>query len=233
MRPARSIAVAEFAVRANLRSGLAIGGLAAFAAIAMLGPVASLRNGNGWVLDADLLFYGYLTGGLFFLRSGLEQQREAGLQTYLRHNFCTPLEHALGAVLSLMGSWLILTAALWLAGLLGSAGDLATATWYAWAFGLALAVLLPFVLVVESTATLRLPLILPVIGYFTLAIVLALTLGEVRMAELLGFTVERGDLSSSLRLAGRVAVVLPVGMALYLAGVALRSRRHGAPTAVP
>jgi hypothetical protein len=223
----RSVALAGFSIRANLRSYLTLGGLVAFAAIALLGPVASLRNGHGWALDPDLLFYGYLTGGLFVLRSGLEQQREAGLQTFLRHNFCTPLEHGAGAVLALMGTWLLLTGLLFLLGLLCSAGDMAAAAWHAWSFGLALALLLPFVIMVESVSSLRIPMILPLIGYLALMVILALTVGEVRMVAILGVSVDRSDPASSLALAGRAGIVVTVGMPSFVAAVALLDRRRG------
>jgi hypothetical protein len=223
----RSVALAGFSIRANLRSYLTLGGLVAFAAIALLGPVASLRNGHGWALDPDLLFYGYLTGGLFVLRSGLEQQREAGLQTYLRYNFCTPLEHGAGAVLALMGTWLLLNGLLFLLGLLCSAGDMAAAAWYAWSFGLALALLLPFVIMVESVSSLRIPMILPLIGYLALMVILALSVGEARMVAILGVSVDRSDPASSLALAGRAGIVVTVGMPSFLATVALLDRRRG------
>jgi hypothetical protein len=223
----RTVALASFAIRANLRSYLTVGGLLAFVAIALVGSVASLRSGHGWALDPDLLFYGYLTGGLFVLRSGLEQQREAGLQTYLRHNFCTPLEHGAGAALALMGTWLLLTGLLFLLGLLCSAGDLAAAAWYAWAFGLALALLLPFIITVEAVSSLRIPMILPVIGYLTLMVILALTVGEARMVAILGVSVDRTDPASSLGLAGRAGVVVTAGMGTFLATVALLDRRRG------
>lgn len=225
MSLARSVALAGFAIRTNLRSAIALGGGLAFAAIGGLGPVISLRNGHGWAVDPDLLFYGYLTGALFVLRSGIEQQRECGLQTYLRHNFASPLEHGLGAVLSLVGSWLLLTGLLFMLTLIFSAGDASSAAWYAWAFGLPLALLLPFLLMVESTSSLRIPMIVPVIGYMALAVTLALTVGETRTAAILGFSVDRGDPATSLRLAVRVGVVVPVGMALFLAAVWLRGRR--------
>jgi hypothetical protein len=230
--PVRCWAMAGFAIRTNLRSPMTAGGMVAFAAIAALGPIAAVKNGQGPALDPDLLFYGYITGGLFVLRSGLAQQRECGLQTYLRHNFTTAAEHGLGAVLSLLGTWLILTGALFLLALAYSAGDAASATWYAWSFGLALALLLPFVIMAESVSTLRIPLLLPVIGVMALAVVLTVALGEARMAAILVFSAERGDPASSMRLAGRVGVVVPAGMGLYLATVWARSRAAATPQEV-
>lgn len=229
----RSTALAGFAIRTNLRSATTVGGMAAFAGIAALGPAASLKNGQGWTVDPDFLFYGYLIGALFALRSGIEQQRENGLQTYLRHNFASPLEHAFGAVLSLLGTWLLLTTLLFLLAFLCSAGDGASAAWYASTYGLALALLLPFVLMVESVSALRIPLLLPVIGYLALAVILSLTVGEERMAALLWLSVERGDLGGLVRLALRVGWMVPTGMALFLAAVHVRGRRPAFAAVVP
>jgi hypothetical protein len=224
MTAARAAALAVFAMRANLRSPMAVGGALAFAAIAALGPLASVSNGHGWVLDPDLLFYGYLTGSLFALRSGLEQQRDAGLQTYLRHNFATPVEHALGAVLSLVGTWLVLTGLLFLLAALYSGGDLGSAAWLAWSHGLGIAVLLPFVVMVESVSASRIPLLLPVLAYLALAMLLAAVIGAERMVAILGTGGSPSDPRSWLHLAARAAVVVLPGMALFLAGTWLLAR---------
>jgi hypothetical protein len=233
MKAARSMALAAFAIRTNLRSTIARGGLLAFVAIAGLGPILSARNGQGWALDADLLFYGYLTGALFVLRSGLEQQRETGLTTFLRHNFATPVEHAAGAALSILGVWLFLTGVLWLVALACSGFDFGAAVWYAWVFGLALSLMLPFVIAVESVSSFRIPLILPVIVYLALMVVLALTIGEARMAALLGISADRADPASSLRLAARAGLIVPLGMATFMAATWVRNRGSHVTTGVP
>jgi hypothetical protein len=224
MSATRSLYIGLFALRTNLRSPLSRGGLVALAAIAALGPVGSWTSGRGLAVDGDLLFYGYLTGALFALRSGVEQQREGGLVTYLRHNLATPVEHAVGMILSLIGSWLVLSALLFAVTLAYSGGDLVSAAWLATSFALALALLLPFTLMVESVTTLRIPLLLPVIGYLALVIILALALGEAKMATILGFSVERGDPHGLFRLAVRAVAVLALGMGLFLAAVAVRGR---------
>jgi hypothetical protein len=204
---------------------MALGGLVACVAVATLGPLLSWTGGRGWLLDGGLLFYAYLVGGLFVLRSGVEQQREGGLQRYIRHNLATPVEHALGAVLALLGAWLLLTGLLFLLALLLSRGDLTTAAWYAWTFGLGLSLFLPFTLMVESVSSLRIPLVLPLILYMALAVGLALTVGEARTAAILGISADRSDPASSLRLAARAALVVPLGFAVFVASVWIRAGR--------
>jgi hypothetical protein len=221
----RSLALAAFALRTNLRSPVSLGGLAAFVAIAGLGPVGSWRTGAGWALDADLLFYGYLTGGLFVLRSGLEQQRETGLDVFLRHNLASPVEHAIGAVLALLGSWLLLTGLLLALALASSAGDAGAALWYTWVFALGIALLVPFVPPVESVATLRIPFILPVLGFLALIVGLSLAVGEAEMVAILGVGAERPEPASSLRLALRVAIVMPAVLGLFVVVAGLRGGR--------
>jgi hypothetical protein len=217
------MALGCFAARTNLRSPMALGGLAACVLVATLGPLLSWTGGRGWLLEGDLLFYAYLVGGLFVLRSGVEQQREGGLQSYIRHNLATPLEHALGAVLALLGAWLLLTGLLFLLALLLSMGDVATAAWYAWTFGLGLSLFLPFTLMVESVSSFRIPLVLPIILYMALAVGLALTVGEARTAAILGISADRSDPASSLRLAARAALVTPLGFAVFVASVSIRA----------
>lgn len=224
MRMYGSLALARFAFRTNLRAPASVGGVLALVAIAALGPMGSWSSGRGWGLEPDLLFYGYLTGALFVVRSGLEQQREGGLATYLRHNFALPLEHALGMVISLLGSWLALTAVMFALALLASAGDLGSAVWYTSIFGLSLAMLLPFVVMVEAVAALRIPMLVPVLGYLVLIIVLAIMVGEERMVAILGMGVERGDPASLLRLAVRSAAVLVAGLAVFLGASWARGR---------
>jgi hypothetical protein len=226
----RVMALGCFALRTNLRSPMAIGGMVACVLVGALGPLLSWTGGRGWRVDGDLLFYAYLVGGLFVLRSGVEQQRDGGLQAYIRHNLATPVEHALGAVVALLGAWFLLTALLFSLTLLLSFGDVATAAWYAWAFGLGLSLFLPFALMVESVSTFRIPLIVPLILYMALAVTLALTVGEARTAAILGISADRSDPASSLRLAARAALVATLGFAGFLAAVWVRSRRspHGA-----
>jgi hypothetical protein len=227
------MALGCFAVRTNLRSPMALGGLAACVLVATLGPVLSWTGGRGWLLEGDLLFYAYLVGGLFVLRSGVEQQREGGLQSYIRHNLATPVEHALGAVLALLGAWLLLTGLLFLVTLLLSMGDVATAVWYAWTFGLGLSLFLPFTLMVESVSSFRIPLVLPLILYMALAVGLALTVGEARTAAILGISADRSDPASSLRLAARAALVAPLGFAVFVASVWIRAGRPTRRVMVP
>jgi hypothetical protein len=220
----RCFALARFAFRANARSAMARGGVAAFLLIALLGPFISLRNGQGWVLDEDMLFLGFIVGALFALRSGLEQQRESGLQTFLRHNLATPLEHAAGGVLALLATWLLLAVLMFVVALVCSAGDPGTAAWQAWVWGLWLGVLLPFLLFTETFSTLRIPLVLPLIAYFALIITLVFTLGEPRALLLLGTRADPAHPLTSLNLAGRAATVLVLGLAGYLAAVHARAR---------
>jgi hypothetical protein len=227
MRWARGLALARFAVRTNLRAPASVGGMLALVATAALGPIGSWSSGRGWGLEPDLLFYGYLTGALFVVRSGLEQQREGGLATYLRHNFTPPLEHALGMVLSLLGSWLALTGVMFLLALAASAGDLGASVWYTSLFALSLAMLLPFVIMVEAVASLRIPMLVPVLGFLAVVIILAIAVGEERMVAILGMRVERGDSIGLLRLAGRVMAVVAVGLAVFLGATRVRARGDG------
>jgi hypothetical protein len=233
MRVSAVVAMAGFAIRTNFRSAVTRGGLVAVVAIAALGPVGALWSGSGWDLDPELLVYGFIAGSIFVLRSGLEQQRERGLMTFLRQNFASPVEHAAGAVLALLGSWAALTGVLFATALAlgGSPGE---AIWYAWVCGLGVAVLLPFVLLVETVSELRIPMLLPVLGYLVLAVVLSLWLDPQRMVAILGVAADPDHPASSLRLAVRAAAVLPPGMGLFLAGTWARNRsRRGRDDGVP
>jgi hypothetical protein len=230
MRPAGVLALAAFSLRTSLRMGVTRGGLAAFLTIAALGPVGSWRRGQGWAPDPDLLLYGYLVGALFAVRSGLEQQRESGLSGFLRHNMVSPVEHAAAAILSVLGSWAILTGTLFTASLLAGSG-VSGAAWHAWVFGLGLSVLLPFVVGIEAIADIRIPLLVPVLGYLALAVSLSLTLGVARTAAILGMGAEPGDLASSLRLVTRAALIVPPGFGLLLAATWARERWRGRPLA--
>lgn len=224
MRLRHGTAVALFAARSNFRSTISRVGAVAVVAIAALGTFGQWTAGRGLTLDPDFLFLAYLTGALFILRSGLEQQRECDLVTFLRHNLTRPTDHAVGMVLSLLTSWVALTMLIFLLTLSLSLGDLASAAWFAASFALPAAMLLPFALLVESVSGFRLPFLLPVLGYIVLAAVLTLTLGEERMVSLLRFDVDRGDPGSMLRLAARATTVLVVGMGAYLATVSVRHR---------
>lgn len=233
MKVWRVMALAGFAIRANFRSAVTRGGLAAMVAVGAVGPVVGWRSGRGWSLDPELLVYGYIVGSIFVLRSGLEEQRVRGLMTFLRQNFVSPVEHAAGAVLALLGSWAALTGGLF-ATALAVGGSPAEAVWYAWVCGLGVAVLLPFVLMVETVAELRIPMFLPVLGYLALAVVLSLWLDPQRMVAILGVAADPAHPASSLRLAARAVVVLSLGIGVFLAGTRAKGRgRRGRDADVP
>ncbi len=227
----RVLALAGFALRSNLRSAMWRGGMVAFVLIAGFSLVSSWRSSGAWSLESDFLYFGYLTAALFCLRSGLAQQRETGLLTYLRHNFVQPLEHAAGVALALVGNWGLITALLFALALICSAGDAAAAAWLAWSYGLWMAVLLPFVLLVESVSGMRTPLLIPVLGYFALAVILSGLLGTRTMMGILAIGGDRHDPSAWIQVGARGALVLSVGLGSFLlltwAGDFRRRHRSG------
>jgi hypothetical protein len=218
----RVLSLARFAVRANFRMTTTRAGIVAFAGITALGPVNGWKNGIGWVLDTDLLFYGYLVASLFVIRSGLEQQRQTGLLLLLRRNLCSPVEHAAGAIVSLLGTWAVLNGFLFVFALLFG-GSPADAIWRTWVNSLALATLLPFVLLVEAVAEVRIPMLLPILGYLAIAVVLSFTLGTTEMVSLLVVRVDPANPASSIGLLVRAAAVGVPGFGLFIAGTWLRA----------
>lgn len=233
MTVARTLAIAVFAAGTNLRMALTRAGLAAGAAILLLGSALSLSAGRGWALDPDLGFFGFLVAALFVLRSGLEEQRETGLADFLRHNLVSPLEHAGGMVLGLLATWIALCTGAFLVVVVASAGAGATAAWFAAAWGLRALLLLGFVPLVESAGRLRLPFILPVLAYFGLLIGAALVLGEAAALRLFA-PVERSDPASLRAVAVQASVTFAACTLLFLAATAARARaRARSRTVVP
>lgn len=220
--PGRSMALARFALASNLGHWLTRGGLLAGAAVMALGPLLSLRRGNGWSFDADVGFMGFVIMALFAARSGYRDQRDLGLATFIRHNMASRLEHALGLVLALVATWAcICVAAFVTVGLLAAADPTTAgwhaASWYTAAWGLRLLVLLGFVPLVEAIASLRLPLVLPVLAYWGLVITLTVLLSEDRAIALF-IPVERGNVDALARLGLQATVFLALTSALFVAG---------------
>lgn len=212
----RSLAVARFAVGSNLGRWLTRGGLLAGAGVMVLGPLLSARQGLGWHFDREIGFLGFFTMALFTVRSGLEEQRELELVTFVRHNLASPIEHGLGLVIGLGGTWLGLCALTFGTVLIATVGDVSMAAWATAAWGLRLLVILGFVLLVEAIASLRLPLILPSFGYLGLLVALSVILPE-EHALALFIPVERGDSAALARLAIQGVASFAATAGLFLA----------------
>lgn len=215
----RSLALAAFALRVNLRMPLTRAGVLAGATIVFLGPLLAWRTGRGWQLDGELAFFGVFVAALFLLRSGLEQQRESGLDVFLRWNLASPVEHAAGMVLALLGSWLLLCLGAFGALLVASGGDLGTAAWLTATWGLRGLVALGLVPWVEAWATLRLPFLLPSMLYFGAMIAFMILLGEAEGAALF-VAPDRADPTSLAPLLAQALGVLSLTAALFLLAAA-------------
>lgn len=211
----RSVALARFAVESNAGRWLTRGGVLAGIAVMSLGPFLSVRQGGGWEFDREIGFMGFFIMALFATRSGLEEQRALGLVTFVRHNLASRFEHALGLVLGLGGAWLGLCALTFVVVLGMSAGDLELAAWATTAWGLRLLVILGFVPLVEAAASLRLPLLLPVIGYAGLLIALTLVLPEDRAIALF-IPVEPGEIDPLISLGVQGAISFGATSTLFL-----------------
>lgn len=226
MSARRSLAIARHALQTNLRAPFTWTGALLLFAVALLGPVISLKNHGVWRLDTDLLGTGFAFGALFVIRSGLVDQRTGGLQEFLRENFVTPLEHMAGVILSLMATWLAFSLLTFLVALLLSGGDAGLAAWTVWLLLLTTGMLLPVVLVVECVSDLRTPLFVPGFIYFAAIFTMAGLVGSQRAAHLMALNADRSWPPSSLPLATRAAVSLGVGLTLVLVGTWLRARRR-------
>jgi hypothetical protein len=217
----RAIALARFALANNLRTPYTWVGAILMVAVAGLGVYSSARRGDGWVVDFSFLFDGAILAAIFGIRSGLIAQRTGGLQTFLRINFMSPLEHMTGAIISLLGGWLLVCAGVFVLALALPGAGPVDAAWYAAIFGLRSGVLLPFVIMAESVSTIELPFFLPGLAFMALLVTLALAVGELRAAMILVPPIVPGDIGtivpSLTRLAG--AWVLGFGVVLGATGV--------------
>lgn len=220
------MAAARFAAVSNLRSWPARVGAAAFVGIAGLGQVLA-RTAEPAPQDDRLFGYAFLIGAVFLLRSGLAEQRKGGFDLFLRHNLLTGGRQTLAHALALVLQLLLYALVCFLAGAVLSLGDLAFAAWYTAVLGLAVALVLPLVLLVEAVADFRLPLVVVAI----LAAVALMAGMAVRGPEetlmLLGLRVTRYDPASLVPLLLRVGIILPVGFGVIAAAVAWRDRVRG------
>ncbi len=219
-----TLALAAFALRTNLRMWLTRAGFTGAGAIIMLAAFLPWRAGSGWHADSDLAGYGYFVGLLFALRSGLEEQRETGLVTFLRHNLVSPVEHAVAGSLALVATGVIYTVFALLVMVLAGAGGLATVfrelgSWLFWA-----ALVLPFIPMVEAVARLRLPAVLPFVVFMALLVVLHLALGEARALMLTRGTSDITRAAPLLPRLLRVATAFAGGFGLYIGGTAVAAR---------
>lgn len=214
-RADRIRAMAALALRANLRSGLARGGLVMAVAIMLTGPLMNVTADRPWGFDAELGFYGFLILALFTLRSGHQEQRELGLDVFLRQNMANSLEHSLSSIVSVLGAWTAVCTWSFLAILVISGGDLDLASWYTASWGVRSLLLVGFVPLVEHGAAFRLPFLVPVIVYLVLVITLAVVLPEEKAVALF-IPLEHGESESLARLALQAAVLLTAASTAFV-----------------
>lgn len=230
---ARAAALARFAAESNLGRWVTRGGLLAGVAIMALGSFLSVQRGTGWRFDDDFGFMGFVVMALFAVRSGLEEQRELGLTTFTSHNLASRAEHAIGFVLAAMFTWVVVCAAGLVGVLIASGGDAGTAAWTTAGWGFRLLLLLGFVPLVEWVASVRLPLVLPMLAYLGTVIALTLVLTEDRALDLI-IVLERGNVGSYARLASLAAAFMTVtSTAFVIAYATMPSLNAGLRKVVP
>lgn len=224
MSAVRTLAVAAHMARCSLRSGLTRAGLGAIVLIPLLGPVASLTRGGGWTLDRELYLCGFVVGSLLAIRSGLGEQRERALDTFLRCNFVTRSEHALAVLLSLVTAWAAVCGMGLLAALVASGADLRLAAWATGTLAARSALLLPLVPPVEAVSRLRTPFLVAALAAIAVGLGLSVVAGEPTLLRVFGSPGEPGDLGALGPLSARAVLVMAPGFAAYLAAAALPAR---------
>ncbi len=227
MSPRRITALARYALATNTRTPYTWVGGVLLLAMTALGLWGSARGGDGWVVDLSMTFDGALLAAMFGLRSGLIAQRTGGLQTYLRMNFASPVEHMAGAMVALLVSWLLVCAALFLVVLVLPGGGPAEAAWQAAFFAVRTGPLLPFVIVAESTTTIDIPFFLPAMAFMGILMILVFTMGEVEAMTALAPPTQPGVFGSLTPSVVRVAWVWVVGFGGIIGVVWARARFRG------
>lgn len=215
MAVARISALAAFAVRGNLRGGLARGGALMGVAVMLVGPVLAVTRGLSWSFDGQFGFFGFLVLCLFTIRSGYQEQRELGLTVFFRLNVASPGEHAVAMVVSVLCAWAAACAVGFVAILGVSGGDARTAAWYTAAWGLRTLLLVGFVPMVEQAAAFRLPFLVPGVSYLVLLVAASIALPESDAIALFVPT-EPGDVEALGRLGVQGAILLPTASATFV-----------------
>ena len=224
MSARRAVALARYAFMGNLRTPYTWAGAGGFLGLSLLGVWASARAGDGWVVDVGLVADAAILAAVLVIRSGLIPQRTGGLRTYLRMNFVSPVEHSTGMILSLVSSWLLVCAGLFLTIVLLPGGTGADAAWQVTLFGLRTGLLLPFILLTEMTTDIDIPFFLPGIAFVGLLMVLVFTLGEVEALAVLAPPMAAHDYRTALPSLARLVTVNALGFGAILAGTWWRGR---------
>lgn len=211
----RIAATASFAIRANLRSGLVRGGLLMALAVMLVGPLVAVTRGLAWSFDPEFGFFGFLVLALFTIRSGHQEQRELGMAEFFRQNFVGAMAHALAMVASTLAAWAAVCATGFLAILAISGGELGTACWYTASWGLRTLLLVGLVPLVEQTASFRLPLLLPALGYLILLVALTILLPEEEAIALFVPTTP-GETRALGRLALQAGILVPAATTAFV-----------------
>jgi hypothetical protein len=142
-------------------------------------------------------------------------------------NFASPVEHMAGAMVALLISWLLVCAALFLVVLVLPGGGPAAAAWQAAFFAARTGMLLPFVIVAESTTTIDIPFFLPAMAFMGILMILVFTMGEVEATTALAPPAEPGVFRTLVPSVVRVAWVWVVGFGGIIGVVWARARLRG------
>lgn len=224
MKARRVAALGRYALANNLRTPHTWVGFALLAAIALLGAYTRYRSTGAWTLHHRFLANGTYIAAVFVLRSGIVAQREGGLQTFLRSNLTTPGEHVAGAVASLLGAWMLVTAAAFLAAFLIPGAGFRLAGWHAWTLALQVGLLLPFVLLTELVSAIEVPLLVPGLTWVVLFMAAYTVFGADGILWINPPT-QPGSFASTAPLIVRLAMSCGVGFGAVLTGVVLWNRR--------
>ena len=226
MTTRRPLALARFALAGNLRTPYTWAGAALFFGLTALGLVSSARAGRGLIVDPGFVFDGAVLAALFGLRSGLVAQRRSGLRAYLR-SYVSPVEHTAGAILSLLGVWLLVSGAVFTFNLALPGGSPTEAGWQVTVFAVRTGPLLPFVLLTERFTTIEIPFVLPALAYVGLLMALVVVFGEVEALAALAPPLAAHDYRSVLPVAGRTGAVMALGFGALLGAAGLRGPKDG------
>jgi hypothetical protein len=221
----RIVAMARYSLAGTLRTPYTWVAGILLLAIVCLGMYSSARKGLGWRLSTSFLADGAIVSAVFGLRSGLIAQRMSGLQGFLRMNLITPVEHMTAAMLSLLGAWLVLCAALFTVALVLPGGGLGLAAWETWLFALRILPLLPFTLLMESVSSIQLPFFVPALLWVGLVLVLVAVVGEGQAIALVSPPVEPGVYGSTGPRFARALVIGVAGFGVVLGATRVRDRR--------
>lgn len=215
-------ALAADALRRRLQGRMACLAGLFFVLVLIAGHAPGWRYGE-IAAEGDRWFgFGYIAAAAMVVRLGWADDRVRGFDEYLTVNFVHARDYLGAKLLALLGTIAAAGAFGFLAALAISGGDPVYAGWYAAAYSIEAALLVPLIVGIECASDVTVPAPAAILVFFVAALIAEPLVGIERLMTWIGLPDRPYDPAQLARFAGRVLIIDVMALALLYPACARR-----------